>query len=575
MNVESLIVWLGASTLWLTASALITMVLVRMLRTRHADIHRFMWGAVLLGGILFGWCSAAVPWYESTSDDRENVLQPASVVGTITQSDDRGANEIKPSPVAVVAASHRAVQPRAPRIWSHGASILAAIWVTGLLLILIRSLHRHQVWSRWLESLEPAPQQWQSEWHEALRSLGARRLIPMRCSDTEGPLLSWHRRGFMLVVPSLFWASRTRSEREAILYHEAAHWIRRDVVWIAICRALAVVHWFNPAAWIAVRRFEESCEWSCDDVVRRFNPQGVLLLARTLLELSTPTQSRLGVSSMGGSFLGKRLRRLVELDSPHKESIMKRTLVLLAATTLLLLGAVRIELVAIQTEGDDGSPRGEAVDWKARTSSLAKRLDNKDPSASKLKAVLLTDAGAAVLREFLADEAEQARRALRRSIVPQLIRDRLTGTSEAAMAFQKKFVAAAQKAEHDLKAIHEAFAELAERFSDATPTDRLARRFLRDDGAQIVLYFRELLPRLRPTDQIVAERLGEVFGVDNDYRYFVRSSRREEAGRIANRGLELLKQVKLIRGEVAEYAKEFSENTELDRQFKSALQDPF
>ncbi len=59
----------------------------------------------------------------------------------------------------------------------------------------------------------------------------------------------------------------SEDRREVVLTHEMAHILRRDCLTQLIAQAALVVHWFNPLAWAAHRRFLLEREHACDDYV--------------------------------------------------------------------------------------------------------------------------------------------------------------------------------------------------------------------------------------------------------------------------------------------------------------------
>lgn len=54
---------------------------------------------------------------------------------------------------------------------------------------------------------------------------------------------------------------------EAVLLHEVAHLLRRDARSQLLAQVALVLHWANPLAWLAYRRFLLEREHACDDVV--------------------------------------------------------------------------------------------------------------------------------------------------------------------------------------------------------------------------------------------------------------------------------------------------------------------
>ncbi|MEM1042813.1 MAG: M56 family metallopeptidase [Bacteroidota bacterium] len=59
----------------------------------------------------------------------------------------------------------------------------------------------------------------------------------------------------------------SEDRREVVLTHELAHILRRDCLSQLVAQAALVVHWFNPLAWAAHRRFLLEREHACDDYV--------------------------------------------------------------------------------------------------------------------------------------------------------------------------------------------------------------------------------------------------------------------------------------------------------------------
>ena len=119
----------------------------------------------------------------------------------------------------------------------------------------------------------------------AWRGLRAHR----RCLDALGPLRargdglfeSPSRQGLpavvglraRIVLPADFDTRYSKVERPLVLAHERAHVARRDVWWNAFAALLCVLHWFNPVAWWALRRFRTDQELACDAEVLARMPE--------------------------------------------------------------------------------------------------------------------------------------------------------------------------------------------------------------------------------------------------------------------------------------------------------------
>lgn len=73
--------------------------------------------------------------------------------------------------------------------------------------------------------------------------------------------------GGRIVLPADFRTRFTPAERALVLAHERVHVRRRDVWWNLLAVALCALHWFNPLAWWALRRFRIEQELACDAAV--------------------------------------------------------------------------------------------------------------------------------------------------------------------------------------------------------------------------------------------------------------------------------------------------------------------
>jgi len=67
----------------------------------------------------------------------------------------------------------------------------------------------------------------------------------------------------ILVPPDLL-ASYSADEVRGMLLHELAHVRRHDVLWTWVGIAACALHWFNPLAWLTLRRFRADRELDCD-----------------------------------------------------------------------------------------------------------------------------------------------------------------------------------------------------------------------------------------------------------------------------------------------------------------------
>jgi hypothetical protein len=200
----------------------------------------------------------------------------------------------------------------------------------------------------------PPVVRWEEELQDICDELSIKQPITLHATQRLGPALCLIPGGYRLLVPQSVWQRLSAQQRRAILRHELAHYVRGDLWKSFLARLLAWPQWFNPLAWLAVRRFEEAAEWACDDAVVAALGEARFDYLRALLELgqsnfSTPT---LHAAIHGGS-LQCRVRRL--LSPTGKDSVMKKLVVIAAALALAAGGFARIRLATAQSPAPPSS----------------------------------------------------------------------------------------------------------------------------------------------------------------------------------------------------------------------------
>ena len=116
-------------------------------------------------------------------------------------------------------------------------------------------------------------------------------------------------------------------ELEAVMLHELLHVERRDNLAVILQKAMTALLWFYPLAWLIDKKMFEERERACDeDVLRlRQSPEayvsGILKVAKACVE-----QRLVGMSSIGGSSLKRRMKHLLSTEPPRKISTPDRAL---------------------------------------------------------------------------------------------------------------------------------------------------------------------------------------------------------------------------------------------------------
>ncbi len=389
---ESLLPALVRTTLWLSLAVLLVEALLRLTRPRSIDVHRAGWVLALLVGWLFvGW-RIEVPWYAANDAAPRDIASEAvdrEPLLPISSPDLEPPFDFGPSPAdagaiplaailvdsATAAPLHdnglahgaQAAHAPAPVViekqgwWQRTLSFVAAIdwqrrlpvalvvlWVVGIVVLAGASLSSYVRLVRQVggeshldDRLRP---EWQAQWLALLSAEGVRCSIPLRATSGAGPSLCRLPRGYVLLVPIETWSELSVAARAAILRHELMHYRRGDVWKSLAVRVLALPHWFNPAAWWSVRRFDEAAEWACDRAAVAELP--ATEFAALLVNLGAAPQPHTSFNPAArGRSLATRVRRLLS-GEPKEDSTMKKLMVLVSAALVIVAAAVRLELVA-------------------------------------------------------------------------------------------------------------------------------------------------------------------------------------------------------------------------------------
>jgi protein involved in polysaccharide export with SLBB domain/beta-lactamase regulating signal transducer with metallopeptidase domain len=389
MTAAELALALVRTTLATGIAACLALLLLSSLRVVTPRVHRIAWSLVVLQGWLL------IPW---TFQIKSPPVEHASPLGGTSSSASTWSDSDSPSiqlPTAETNSRDRSISP-AP------FAILA--WLTGAALAAGLAAARY---ARILRTLPlgaaPDDPQWQAEWSNALcampssswacpkggtpksargvveagsfaqilhalrRTLGVplrdpafRLRVDLRITDRLGPLLAYIPFTYLILAPRPLWTVLTSAERSAILRHELAHLRRRDLWKSLALRALALPQWFNPLAWLAVRRFDEAAEWACDDAATSAHPNEQLTMANSLLHAAEfATATPCGAVAVQGGVLSRRIHRLV---TPRfkEESNMRKLAVPALLAALAAAQLIRIDRVSAESAVEQASHHADA-----------------------------------------------------------------------------------------------------------------------------------------------------------------------------------------------------------------------
>ncbi len=252
----------------------------------------------------------------------------------------------------------------------HGKQTVFVFWLLGTLVVLRLYLKRYfSLIAHTPLGSVPESAVWKKEWCEAVDTISARKNVHFRVTDAVGPLLCFVPFVYLVLVPKVLWTRLSGEDRLAILRHELAHLKHGDLWKNLLIRILALPQWFNPLAWLAVRRFEEAGEWACDEMVVASSGFASTGYANTLLRVADfSANTPCGAVAASGGLLTRRITRL--LSSSNKEvSKMKNLALLLLLLMIAALQAIRIKSVhAEQAVGatSEATRAAALANWHAK-----------------------------------------------------------------------------------------------------------------------------------------------------------------------------------------------------------------
>jgi beta-lactamase regulating signal transducer with metallopeptidase domain len=235
-------------------------------------------------------------------------------------------------------------------------SLALALWVAGVLLSLLPWLVGRGAVLLLVRGARPPPERFLWLLRGLVRELRLKRLPDLALVERRLSPMTFGMSSPVLLLPAA--ALEWSEERlRAVLLHELAHVKRRDDLAHALARFGCALHWFDPLAWIALRRLRRERELACDDVVLRSGHRPADYAA-TLVELARSLRPggalRLaGVATMAEpATLEERVA--AALDGDRSRSSPRRAIV---------AGAACLALVALLVLACAGParPTGDAV----------------------------------------------------------------------------------------------------------------------------------------------------------------------------------------------------------------------
>jgi hypothetical protein len=184
----------------------------------------------------------------------------------------------------------------------------------------------------------------------ALFGLHGKKIRCSRVAGLPGPCLAGVFRPFLILPEDApLWEEE---RRRLVLAHELAHLARRDLFWQALAQIAVVLAFFQPLAWLALRRLREESEKACDDQV--------LLLGAKPSSYATALLASAGAAKPGRQLLAAGLGgrgalevRLLAILAPgvRRQTLRRRERALAALFLSALLPLAAMKAGATQAAG--------------------------------------------------------------------------------------------------------------------------------------------------------------------------------------------------------------------------------
>ncbi|MCA9065763.1 MAG: OmpH family outer membrane protein [Planctomycetaceae bacterium] len=354
---------------FLAATWIIAALLLRQLRIRSVWIQSVTWLAVLVQGILIVPITVEVTQTSPVTATVSDRSMESSVVAELTlrRTDVSGS---PPPPLSrpahsddLTAAATERLTPILNTTMPFVRPIAFTIWLTGACTCVVVMMQNYRRFLKTIPPEIPYPAEWHQQWLRLQADFGAQS-VRLTVTSGPGPALVRVSSGYRLLVPFDQWELLCPVQRETVLRHELEHWKRGDLWRFLAWRLIASVQWFNPFAWLAVRRLEECAEWECDDAVRRACQESTTGYLHALLEFSTGLKVvPATVPAVSGHSLVRRVQRLVSTDFTEDSKMKKCTMLCLA------VACVAANAITVQSVADERATRVADVRQSETTSA--------------------------------------------------------------------------------------------------------------------------------------------------------------------------------------------------------------
>jgi beta-lactamase regulating signal transducer with metallopeptidase domain len=324
---------------------------VRLMRNRSAAARHLVWCAATIAILIVPVLSLALPsWRTLPSPVSMGVYLAPLRAATVTISAQMAPQSINGSSPA--------------HISLDVATLLFVCWAIGVVVLLLPMLlGQLRLWKS-IPHYRPDQERELSLLVDRIRrQLCIRRSVQLWIAQKPLMPMTWGIMRPKLVLPrnAQDWPS---ARRHAVVLHEMGHVARFDCLTHLISQIARAIYWFNPLAWLAVRRMEAEREHACDDLVIGSGVRQTDY-AREILEISAAYSLQFADSivmpMIRGSTIEQRVRDILKNNATRGKLNMRHVLI---AAVLLMTFVLPISMLRADGENPTSSQPSAGTDAK-------------------------------------------------------------------------------------------------------------------------------------------------------------------------------------------------------------------
>lgn len=231
----------------------------------------------------------------------------------------------------------------------------SCIWITGVIAITITfMLITAKVMNKTMYLDEKLYPEIYFTLKKCKKKLKINRRIPIYiCNGLKNPCI-------VGVINPKIYVSRGICEMEDnqlshIFLHELTHYKRRDLVYNLLCTIAAMIHWFNPVVWFAVKKMKLDREFACDACVlemlgeEEIEAYGMTLIKSSRLLSNAGKQLQLAIFFETKNQIKRRINMIKRFKKGSYKVTLAAVIFGVIAGSITLTNAVSVKNVNAET----------------------------------------------------------------------------------------------------------------------------------------------------------------------------------------------------------------------------------